>query len=319
MILKKNIAMDSVVKIEKIGTSGNIAKLLAKGTERDISLVPGMLVAFDKLFRENIIYFIIDLQNINELPPSLIVMLFEITAKARRRGGDVQILHLGKLAYQDLVTFNPLSYLDTSENEDHAVVEFEERIKIDQQYNTFNDRVSPQPPVSAPQVNNVSTPVGMPQKNYIEIPSKVSDLYRVSTFVLNIAGAMGFSEGDRSRIKIAVYEGCLNAIEHAYHSDPQQIIKVVVENTTNKLEISIIDYGPGFEVDTTKEFDVIKAAMERNRGGMGLHIIQRSMDSVRYDMDQFAGNKLVMTKYLDKVHTSNSVKSAEPQMSRNNL
>lgn len=315
MILKKNIAMDTVVKIEKIGITGEIVKLTAQGTERDISLVPGILTAFDRLFRENINYYIIDLQNVNELPPSLIVMLFEMSAKARRRGGDVQIVHLGKRAYEDLVTFNPLSYLSTSENEEHSLVEFEERIKFDQ-YSTVDVPLPPTPPPPA-QVNHVSTPLGRPQKNYIEIPSKVGDLYRVSDFVLEIAKSMGFSEGERSRIKIAAYEGCLNAIEHAYHSDPQQTVKVVVENTTDKLEISVIDYGPGFQVDTSREFDVIKAAMERSRGGMGLHIIQRSMDSVRYDMDQFAGNKLVMTKYLNKV--SKSEKSVEPQMSKNSI
>lgn len=319
MILKKNIAMDTVVKIERIGINGKIAKLIAQGTERDISLVPGMLVAFDKLFRENINYYIIDLQNIHELPPSLIVMLFEITARVRRRGGDVQILNIGKLAYQDLVTFNPLSYLDSSENEDHSIAEFEERIKFEQKYNPTEVKPAAQPAPPTPQVNHVPTPIGMPQKNYIEIPSKVGDLYRVSDFVLEIARTMGFSEGERSRIKIAVYEGCLNAIEHAYHSDPQQTVKVVVENTSDKLEISIVDYGPGFQVDTTKEFDVIKAAMERSRGGMGLHIIQRSMDSLRYDMDAFSGNKLVMTKYLNKVQNSGSVQSVEPQMSKNNL
>lgn len=316
MILKKNIAMDTVVKIEKIGITGKIVKLTAQGTERDISLVPGILAAFDKLFRENVNYYIIDLQNIHELPPSLIVMLFEMSAKARRRGGDVQILHLGKRAYEDLVTFNPLSYLDAGENEKHSVVEFEERIKFDQQYNTVDVRVPPTPP-PAPQVNRMSIPLGRSQKNYIEIPSKVGDLYRVSDFVLEIARSIGFSEGEQSRIKIAVYEGCLNAIEHAYHSDPQQTVKVIVENTADKLEISVVDYGPGFQVDTSREFDVLKAAMERSRGGMGLHIIQRSMDSVRYDMDQFSGNKLVMTKYLSKV--SKSVNSVEPQMSKNNI
>jgi serine/threonine-protein kinase RsbW len=288
---------NELVQVTRLGDLGNIAKLSPRGSSRDISLVPCILAAFEEAFKQKVIYFVIDLSQIKDLPPSLIVLLFELTARARRRGGDLQIVKLGSIAQHNLLTFNPLSYLSATNDEEEAVDDIETRLRIDQRQDaeySVGPRYLPSSPIKIATVPTI-------QKSSIEIPSTVDALYRACDFVIDAARRMHFEEAEIGKIKLAVYEACLNAVEHAYRSDPSRAVKVAVETSPEKLVIAVIDQGQGFNVDRTKDFDVIEAALNRKTGGMGLHIIRRSVDEVRYEMDPLVGNKLIMIKNLHKL------------------
>jgi serine/threonine-protein kinase RsbW len=114
--------------------------------------------------------------------------------------------------------------------------------------------------------------------------------------VVMISRRLGFSENEVNKIKLAVYEACLNVVEHAYHSDPTKSVRIAVYQTPQKMEIQVIDQGDGFEA-THESFDVMAAAAARQTGGMGLHIIRRSMDEVSYERNTAEGNKLIMIKH----------------------
>ncbi len=289
---------NELVKVSIEGEQGNIIKLIPQGSARDISMVPCILSAFEEAYRQNFRYFILDLKQLRELPPSLIVLLFELTARARRKGGDLQIIRMGNVAQNNLLTFNPLSYLTASSDEEAVVSEFEMRARIALEAYPLPDR--PAAPITSPG----TAPIRSAHKNSIEIPSRVDALYHACDFVTGLARNMGFAEPELGKIKLAVYEACLNAVEHAYHSDPNRFVKVAVETAGEKLVISVIDQGEGFKVDKTKDFDVIEAVVNRKTGGMGLHLIRRSVDQVRYEIDPLVGNKLIMTKNLHKIDGS---------------
>ncbi|MBN1466452.1 ATP-binding protein, partial [candidate division KSB1 bacterium] len=117
-------------------------------------------------------------------------------------------------------------------------------------------------------------------------------------FVTARAKAIGFGENDLSRIKIAVYEACLNAIQHTRKMNPGDKVVVEVESRARTLVVNVYDRGIGFDPDKTHDYDVTDAASHRKTGGMGLHIIRRAMDEVNYQMDTLNGNKLIMVKHL---------------------
>jgi len=287
---------NELVKVSTEGELGNIIKLSPQGSARDISMVPCILSSFEEASRQNFRYFILDLSHLRELPPGLIVLLFELTARVRRKGGDLQIVSLGSVAQNHLLTFNPLSYLTASTSEEAVVAEFEMRAKI---------AAEPEQGFLPEATSGPFTSLGMTlprstHKNSIEIPSRVDALYHACDFVTGLAKNMGFAEPELGKIKLAVYEACLNAVEHAYHSDPNRFVKVAVETAGEKLVVAVIDRGEGFKVDKAKDFDVIEAVVNRKTGGMGLHLIRRSVDQVRYEIDPLVGNKLIMIKNLHK-------------------
>ncbi len=268
-----------IVSSKLVGSDQNIVKIIPQGSINDISLIPALLVEFNDYFLQNKKQFIFDMKNVEELPPSFIALMFEVTAKARRKGGDVEIINLNSATESDCHQFSCKDYLSFGKDENAILSELQQ----------VPDNLIPPKPERLESESNQES---------IKVPSKVKDIYKVSNFVLNIAKRMGFDRAEQSKIKIAVYEGCLNAIEHAYHSDPDNSVTVDVDYSSNTLVISIVDFGEGFKQVDRGEFDVLKAAMERSRGGMGLHIIDRSMDKVQYKTDSLKGNRLIMTKFL---------------------
>ena len=278
---------NDLVTASPVGFSGRIVKLIPKGSERDGKFLSELLRIFENCLKQNISYFIIDMHFFKDLPPGTIVTLLEITSRARRKGGDVFLINISRMARNNLLTFNPSSYLASTSDEETAAAECEDRMQYEKGYSSQQPSFRYYMPSPAMNMRHDS----------IEIPSRVESLYKACTFAVDFARRMGFSDSDLNKIKISVYEACLNVIEHAYHSDPAESVKVDVEQFSDKLIITILDHGQGFQAEE-REFDIMDAAMKRNTGGMGLHIIRRSMDEVNYKVDPFLGNRLVMIKYL---------------------
>ena len=272
------------VKIEFL--PAGVVRITPSGSMEDISLLPAVLSLFEKELRKQHTCFIFDAHHLPLLPPSWIVLIYEMTARARRRGGNLCIVNLQERAVNDLYNFRADDYLCFEESEltlgmQDALPPLEPR--------ALQARLAGTPRKSSKEKENTG---------HVEIPSRVDMLYRACDFVLETAQRMGFPESELSKIKISVYEGCLNAIEHAYHSDSTRQVKVEVTQSNDRLIIRIIDHGDGFEVKSDEDFDAAAAAAARKTGGMGLHIIRRSMDSVRYVRNRENGNMLIMEKRL---------------------
>lgn len=132
----------------------------------------------------------------------------------------------------------------------------------------------------------------------IRVKSQIDSLYDICDFVTNLADFVGFSEKEVGKIKVTVYEACLNVIEHAYHSDPDEWIVVTVQHDAKEFHITIQDWGQSFNFDDSKPYDVNQAVQDRQTGGFGLFIIRRSMDNVKYRTDPVNGNRLMLTKNI---------------------
>ena len=112
--------------------------------------------------------------------------------------------------------------------------------------------------------------------------------------------SLGFSDEQNRAIIRGVDEAVSNIMRHSYHGRPNMPIEVYCNRleritngeTENGVEILLFDCGPA--VDTTK---LSPRPLEEIRpGGLGLHIIRSSMDSVDYKR---AGrlNRLRLVKY----------------------
>lgn len=156
-----------------------------------------------------------------------------------------------------------------------------------------------EPPLVEAMVQEFEAPAEDDEKKFsLRVESQAGNLYRLCDFVTAHAFAAGVSEKDIAKMKIAVYEACLNVIEHAYHSRPDEWIDIHVRASPARFMIIIQDYGLGFEMKPPKDYDVQEVMDLRRSGGFGLHIIRRAMDSVEYLPDAINGNRLVMIKRL---------------------
>lgn len=277
---------------------------------------PSRLPEFEKLlhdyFNTNQFQIVLNLENINLPPTKFIVKLIEATCQARRMGGDIKLINLKSATRNNLVTFSPRTFLSIEAAEKYALEDFGETFasygEFDISENVISQRLTSQAEAdtmqraerakqSAPK-NSIDELIAVAQDR-IRVSSKVDNLYGICDFVLEKAEQAGFDIRERGKIKVTIYEACLNVVEHAYFSHPENWIDVYAGYDDKRLVIIIQDWGESFEFDHTRSYDVEQAVKDRRTGGFGLHIIRRSVDEIRYLSDPKAGNRLILTKYLE--------------------
>ena len=98
-------------------------------------------------------------------------------------------------------------------------------------------------------------------------------------------------------LQLAVDEACTNIITHGYADmDPGSII-LDLELDTDKITISLTDFGHAFEPDNAPVPDVDAPIEEREIGGFGLFFIQQSVDEMNYQTSE-DGNTMTLIKHL---------------------
>lgn len=100
-------------------------------------------------------------------------------------------------------------------------------------------------------------------------------------------------------LQLAVDEACTNIITHGYKDmDPGSII-LELELNSEKITISLTDFGHAFEPDNAPIPDVDAPIEERELGGFGLLFIQKSVDDMKYRTSE-DGNTMTLIKHLVK-------------------
>jgi serine/threonine-protein kinase RsbW len=262
-------------------------------------------------FNNNQFNITLDLEKISLPPTKFIVALIEATSEARRMGGNIKLVNLSLATRNNLVTFSPRTYLSLEPAEKYALQDFAETFVPDAEFDISDNIVSKglvskaaTIPKSGQQKNDQSYEADSAEElialapDRIRVHSSVTNLYDICDFVLEKAEQAGFDLRERGKIKVTIYEACLNVVEHAYFSDPENWIDVYAGYDEKKLVVMIQDWGESFEFDPTRPYDVEQAVKDRRTGGFGLHIIRRSIDEIKYVSDPNEGNRLILVKYL---------------------
>lgn len=315
--------------VERVSGYDNMVRI---PLSQDDNVAPALTDTLEACLRDGDIQIIVDLKNLPYPPSSVIAVLIEATARARRLAGDLVITNASRSAKNNLATFSALSYLNvdgdhTSAFGNQGSVGPDSRIapphEIPTQTLEFESaNHHSQKEEDEPLSEDISDPpfVGKLEDSFEElisfedgnsteetnskhlrVQSVAQNLYTICDFVTDHADRVGFNSKEIGKTKIAVYEACLNVIEHAYHSNPDNWIDVWVEYDNNKFTIIIQDYGLGFGEFSFKDYNVLSAMDSRKTGGFGLYIIRRSMDEVEYTCDEQEGNRLILTKYINHI------------------
>ncbi len=91
----------------------------------------------------------------------------------------------------------------------------------------------------------------------------------------------GFEPAEIGRIKTAVLEGVLNAVEHS--ADPEKRIELRFILTPRALEVIIDNEGRPFDPLAVPEPDARRKLGEVNKRGWGISLMKRFMDEVGYE------------------------------------
>ena len=110
------------------------------------------------------------------------------------------------------------------------------------------------------------------------------------------AKAQGFEGGKISKIELAAEEALVNIFHYAYPERPGDV-EMICQVDRGRFIIEIIDSGIPFDVTAMPDPDVTAGIEERELGGLGIFLIRRMMDEVRYRRED---NRNILTLIIQK-------------------
>lgn len=129
----------------------------------------------------------------------------------------------------------------------------------------------------------------------LTFPARFEILDDLREFVAAVARANGFDEREIYSLQLAADEAASNIIEHAYAGMPDAEFDVSCEMRGDALAITMRDEGRPFDMESVKDPDLKADLNERQIGGLGIYLMRKLMDEVRYQSTK-SGNVLVMIK-----------------------
>jgi anti-sigma regulatory factor (Ser/Thr protein kinase) len=115
--------------------------------------------------------------------------------------------------------------------------------------------------------------------------AKFENLDAIREFVGGIATRGGFSDKEIYNIKLATDEAASNIIEHAYEGVRNGIIEISCGLQKNSIIVILVDHGESFDPSAVPMPDLKADLSERQVGGLGIYLMRKLMDEVRYDAD----------------------------------
>ncbi len=117
-----------------------------------------------------------------------------------------------------------------------------------------------------------------------DVPVRIDVVPALTGELAALATAGGVPAARIPHLELAVEEVLTNICRHAYRDRPG-VIHVVVRRENGRLTIEVADDGPPFDPTTAPEPDVHQSLAERPIGGLGVLLIRRSVDELRYRRD----------------------------------
>lgn len=134
--------------------------------------------------------------------------------------------------------------------------------------------------------------------NEIEIKALTENLQELISFVNGHLEDMGASMKAQMQIDIAVEELFVNIAHYAYAPDVgEAVISVAKDKEKNQISITFADSGKPYNPLEKPDPDVTLSAEERSIGGLGIFMVKKSMDDMRYEYKD-GQNILTITKRL---------------------
>jgi serine/threonine-protein kinase RsbW len=130
----------------------------------------------------------------------------------------------------------------------------------------------------------------------LTIPSQTKYLNLVTGLSKRAALVAGLDDAAAAKVSIAVDEAVTNVILHAYHGEADHSVELDLRFTGQALEIHIWHTGQGIEDSQIVLPDPKEYVKHPRKGGLGLLLMSRFMDEVRFREDSGRNECLLVKK-----------------------
>jgi anti-sigma regulatory factor (Ser/Thr protein kinase) len=130
-------------------------------------------------------------------------------------------------------------------------------------------------------------------KRTLEFASHPGNLGLMREFVRKFLAPTPLTTGEADLIVLGIDEACTNIIRHAYDGEEARPIFLTCEQDDRAVTFRLRDIGR--QCDPAKLCG--RALDEARPGGLGIHLIKKAFDEVRYDL-KTEGTELVLGKFF---------------------
>lgn len=132
----------------------------------------------------------------------------------------------------------------------------------------------------------------------LTIAASVENIEAATDFVNTQLEALGCPMKTRMQIDVAIDEILSNIARYAYHPQTGPVtIRVEKQAEPPAVAVTFMDRGIPYNPLTQRDPDITLAADEREIGGLGVYLVKKSMDDVRYEYEN-GQNVLRIVKQL---------------------
>ena len=122
-------------------------------------------------------------------------------------------------------------------------------------------------------------------------PASDAALYDALAFAEEELEKMDCSMKDMAKITVCVEEMFVNIAHYAYEGKEGNV-EMTFDCEGRKMSVTLADEGVAFDPLAKEDPDITLSAEERRIGGLGIYMVKKSMDEVRYSRK---GNKNYFT------------------------
>ncbi len=121
----------------------------------------------------------------------------------------------------------------------------------------------------------------------LKIPAKIENLDQVITFVDNFLEEHNCSMKVQTQMDIAVEEIYVNIAHYAYETEGGGNAEIRLENAEfqgeEAVSVTFLDSGIPYDPLAKPDPDITLSVEERPIGGLGIYMVKKSMDAMRYE------------------------------------
>ncbi len=130
---------------------------------------------------------------------------------------------------------------------------------------------------------------------FLKVDNQIDELTRVADFVDDLSEEWGLPIPLTYSLNLVMEEALTNIILYGFDDKDVHVIDVRFSKTGNELSIMITDDGHEYDPTLKSDPDTTLPVEERPIGGLGIFLIKRIMDSVKYQRKENK-NILLLTK-----------------------
>ena len=120
-------------------------------------------------------------------------------------------------------------------------------------------------------------------KRILTFKNEKQELERVAEFMEIVCDELQLDMHVAMKLQVAIEEMVTNVIFYAYPEGTNADITLTAESDERELTFVLSDSGKPFDPTAAPEADVTLGVEDRKIGGLGIFLVRKIMDNVRYE------------------------------------